>query len=209
MKKLLITVLSLALAVAASAQTPKEIISRMEERMSTFNYEKDGLGMIMDLKMPILGTFSVKALSRGDKMRMEMQKGDAHNITWRDKDTEWDYDVAKNEIVIKRIDPKKESKNEGDVEMFKGITEGYDVTIAKETEKLWYLKCKKSKANKNDDDPKNMDLIVEKGTYNPRSLSAKMKGVTVTMRDLTYGVSEKQVTFNAADHPGANIIDKR
>ena len=36
-----------------------------------------------------------------------------------------------------------------------------------------------------------------------------MKGVTVTMRDLTYGVSEKQVTFNAADHPGANIIDKR
>ena len=138
-----------------------------------------------------------------------MQKGDAHNITWRDKDTEWDYDVAKNEIVIKRIDPKKESKNEGDVELFKGITEGYNVTIAKETEKLWYLKCKKSRANKNDYDPKNMDLIVEKGAYNPRSLSAKMKGVTVTMRDLTYGVSEKQVTFNAADHPGANIIDKR
>lgn len=33
-------------------------------------------------------------------------------------------------------------------------------------------------------------------------------GLSMIM-DLTYGVSEKQVTFNAADHPGANIIDKR
>ena len=46
---IILTVLSLTLAVAASAQTPKEIISHMEERMSTFNYEKDGLSMIMDL----------------------------------------------------------------------------------------------------------------------------------------------------------------
>ena len=93
--------------------------------------------------------------------------------------------------------------------MFKGITEGYTVTISKETENLWYLKCKKSRSNNNEDDPKTMDLVVEKGTYNPKSLSAKLRGVTLTMRDLTYSVSEKQVTFNQADYPGVSILDKR
>ena len=209
MKKLFLTVLSLALTLAAFAQTPQEIISRMEQRMSSYNYEKEGLSMIMDLKLPILGTFSAKVDTRGDKTRMEMKKGDAHTITWRDKNTEWEYNVTKNEIEIKNIDPKKESKNEGDVEMFKGITEGYTVTISKETENLWYLKCKKSRSNNKEDDPKTMDLVVEKGTYNPKSLSAKLRGVTLTMRDLTYSVSEKQVTFNQADYPGVSILDKR
>ena len=93
--------------------------------------------------------------------------------------------------------------------MFKGITEGYKVSLVKETEKYWYLKCKKSKSNTDKDDPKTMNLVVEKGTFNPKSLSTKMRGVTVTMRDLIYGVSEEQVTFNPAKYPDAKIIDKR
>ena len=209
MKKLFLTVLSLALAAASFAQTPQEIISQMEKKMASFDYEKEGLSMIMDLKMPILGTFSAKVQTRGDKSRMEMQKGDAHNITWSDDKTEWNYDVTKNVIEIKNVEKKSSSKSEGDVEMFNGITDGYDVSIEKETDKFWYLKCKKSKSNKDKDDPKTMDLVVEKGTYNPKSLSAKMKGVTVTMRDLTFGVSEKAVTFNQADYPGVSIVDKR
>ena len=59
------------------------------------------------------------------------------------------------------------------------------------------------------DDPKTMDLIVEKGTYNPKSLSAKLKGITITMRDLAYGIPESRVTFNPADYPTAIIVDKR
>ena len=209
MRKLFLTVFSLALAVASFAQTPQEIISRMEEKMSSSNYEKEGLSMIMDLKMPILGTFSAKVQTRGDKTRMEMRKGDAHNITWRDDKTEWSYDVTKNVIEIKNPGQKSDSKSEGDVEMFNDITKGYKVSIESETDKLWLLKCKKSRSNDDKDDPKTMSLVVEKGTYYPKSLSAKMKGVTVTMRDLTFGVSEKAVTFNQADYPGASIVDKR
>ena len=194
MKKLVLTLMSLALSVAAFAQSPEEIVSRMDARMSSFDPEKDGFGMVMEMKMPIIGTFAAQILSRGDGK------------------TEWDYDVTKNEREIKNVDKKKDGedkKKEGDVEMFQGITEGYSVSLSKETDKYWYLKCKKLKSNADKDDPKTMDLVVEKGTYNPKSLSTKMRGVTVTMRDLTFGVSEKQVTFNQADYPGAKIIDKR
>ena len=211
MKKLALTLMTLALALSAFAQSPEEIVSKMDERMSSFDPEKDGFGMVMEMKMPILGSFAAQVLSRGDKTRMEMHKGDNHNISWSDEVTEWDYDVTKNEIEIKNVDKKKDEdkKKEGDVEMFKGITEGYKVSLVKETEKYWYLKCKKSKSNTDKDDPKTMNLVVEKGTFNPKSLSTKMRGVTVTMRDLIYGVSEEQVTFNPAKYPDAKIIDKR
>ena len=54
-----------------------------------------------------------------------------------------------------------------------------------------------------------MNLVVAKGTFYPVSLSAKMSGITMTMRDLSYGVTEAQVTFNPADYPDATIEDKR
>ena len=69
--------------------------------------------------------------------------------------------------------------------------------------------CKKSRSNTNKDDPKNMDLVVAKGTYMPKSLSTKVTGITITMRDLDYNVTEKDVTFNPADYPGVKIVDER
>ena len=48
-----------------------------------------------------------------------------------------------------------------------------------------------------------------KGTYWPVSLSTSMTGASVTMRDISFGVTEKQVTFDANQYPGATIIDKR
>ena len=54
-----------------------------------------------------------------------------------------------------------------------------------------------------------MDLVVAKGTYYPISLSTKQSGITVTMRDVTFGVSDKQVTFNIADYPGVKVKDER
>ena len=208
MKKFIISALFLALSMAAFAQTATEIVERMDKKISAFD-EKDGVGFVMEMKIPILGTFSAKTETRGDKLRMETQKGDVHSINWSDGTTQWDYDVTKNEIVITNVDKKKDSKTEGDAELFKGICDGYDVSLDKETDKFWFIKCKKSKNNMEKDDPKTMDLIVEKGTYNPKSLSAKLKGVTLTMRDLTFGIPEKRVTFNPADYPTAKIVDKR
>lgn len=208
MKKFIISALFLALSLTAFAQTATEIVERMDKKISAFD-EKDGVGFVMEMKIPILGTFSAKTESRGDKLRMEMQKGDVHSINWSDGTTQWDYDVTKNEIVITNVDKKKDSKTEGDAELFKGICDGYDVSLDKETDKFWFIKCKKSKNNMEKDDPKTMDLIVEKGTYNPKSLSAKLKGITITMRDLAYGIPESRVTFNPADYPTATIVDKR
>ena len=89
------------------------------------------------------------------------------------------------------------------------VTEGYDVFLKKETDQAWYLQCKKNKSNTNKDDPKTMDLVIAKGTYHPISLSARVSGITVTMRDLGFNVTEKEVTFNKADYPGVTIVDKR
>lgn len=208
MKKFIISTIFLALSLTAFAQTATEIVERMDKKISAFD-EKDGVGFVMEMKIPILGTFSAKTESRGDKLRMEMQKGDVHSINWSDGTTQWDYDVIKNEIVITNVDKKKDSKTEGDAELFKGICDGYNVSLDKETDKFWFIKCKKSKNNMEKDDPKTMDLIVEKGTYNPKSLSAKLKGITITMRDLAYGIPESRVTFNPADYPTATIVDKR
>ena len=93
--------------------------------------------------------------------------------------------------------------------MLKGITEGYDVSIVKETADSWQLRCDKAKGNKDKDDPAKMDLIVAKKTYLPISLKAKYKGVTVTLRDFSLGVSKKEVTFNPSDYKGVKITDKR
>ena len=54
-----------------------------------------------------------------------------------------------------------------------------------------------------------MDLVVAKGTYFPVSLSAKVSVINVTIRDLGFNVTEKDVTFNPADFPDATIIDER
>ena len=54
-----------------------------------------------------------------------------------------------------------------------------------------------------------MDLVIAKGTYQPVSLSTKLKGVTVTLRNLYFKVTEKEVTFNPADYPGVTIVDER
>ena len=54
-----------------------------------------------------------------------------------------------------------------------------------------------------------MDLVVAKDSYYPRSLSTRVSGVSVTMRDMVFDVTESQVTFNPADYPGVTVKDER
>lgn len=206
MKKIAILLVCLLAAVATYAQTPEEILSRMEEVMS--QSDTDGLVMTMDIKIPLLGTMSTKSYSLGNKMRLEMSEAGAKVITWSDGKTSWTYNDKKNEVEITN-DKEGSSSDNNDAEMLTGIADGYDVSIKKETDEAWYIQCKKSKDNKIKDDPKSMDLVVAKGTYSPISLSAKMSGIKVTMRDFSFQVTEEQVTFNPADYPNATFIDKR
>ena len=208
MKKLLSIIAFIAFAGVAIAQTPEEIISRMEAEMAKHD-EKEGLAMTMDMKIPILGTFSSRTYTLGDKYRIEITEDGKQSITWSDGQADWNYDSEKNEIEIKKHEVKEKTETEGDAKMFSGITDGYDVKLDKETSDSWQFLCKRSKSNPDKDAPKKMTLIVAKGTYMPISLSAKVSAITITMRDLSYGVTEEQVTFNPKNYPTATIVDKR
>lgn len=208
MKKLLSIITFIAFAGIAIAQTPEEIISRMEAEMAKHD-EKDGLAMTMEMKIPILGTFSSRTYTLGDKYRIEVAEDGKQTITWSDGKTDWTYSSEKNEVEITKHAVKEKRETEGDAKMFNGITDGYDVKLDKETTDTWQFVCKRSKSNPDKDAPKKMTLIVAKGTYMPVSLSASVSLMTITMRDLSYGVTEKQVTFNPEDYPNATIVDKR
>ena len=206
MKKLLSIIFFVAMAAVAVAQTPEEIVSRMEAEMSKHD-ESEGFVMTMDVKIIIIGTITSRSYVLGDKMRVEANRDGNGFVTWSDGTTDWTYDSEKNEIEITNAKPRE--KSEGDAKLFEGITGGYDIKIDKETATEWHIRCKRSKSNPDKDAPKRMDLVVSKGTYWPVSLSTSMAGASVTMRDISFGVTEKQVTFDAKEFPNAKIVDKR
>ena len=207
MKKILFLLLPTLLAAATlSAQTPEEIIARVDQETARFDAE--GCSMVMELKFPIIGAVATTIYTRGDKYKMIMSiKGDT-SISWSDGVTDWDYESSKNTVTIKphKADGNSEADN---AKMMEGITEGYDVRLKKETADTWQFRCTKSKTNTNKDDPKNMDLVVSKATYLPVSLTARAGGLTITMRDVSIGVSEQEVTFDASQYATAKIIDER
>ena len=207
MKKIFSVILGCLLATAAFGQTAEEIVARMDEVMGQHS-ESEGLIMTMDMKLPIIGTISTTAYTLGNKIRMEANTGDGNIISWMNEDTSWTYDVNKNEIEIENR-KSSSSEAEDNAKMLTGITEGYSVSIKRQTSDAWYINCKKLKTNKEKDDPKTMELVVAKDTYRPISLSATLSLVTVTIRNLNFGVTESQVTFDPSQYPGARIIDKR
>ena len=213
MKKLIAIISFIALATAAMAQTAEEIVSRMEAEMSKHN-ESEGFAMTMDIKMIFIGTISSRSYVLGDKMRIEANRDGKDFVTWSDGKTDWSYDPEKNEIEITNAKPKEKSETDGDetdgdTKLFKDITDGYDIKIDKETATEWHIRCKRSRSNPDKDAPKRMDLVVAKETYWPVSLSTSVTAASVTMRDISFGVTEEQVTYNPKEFPNATIVDKR
>lgn len=54
-----------------------------------------------------------------------------------------------------------------------------------------------------------MRIVVRKSDYWPMSLSANQSGAKLTIHDISFGVTEEQVTFDPARYPNAKIVDKR
>ena len=206
MKKIFVSLFAALIAASAlMAQTPEEIIAKMDQETNRFDQE--GVSMIMDMKLPILGTYSTQMYILGDKSKAVLDVKGETTIMWSDGVTDWDYDTAKNELTIKNA--AKSADNSDNVNAVQNVTEGYDVELKKETADAWYFVCKKSKDNTNKDDPKKMELVVSKTTYLPISTSIREKGVTVTMRDFAIGVTEEEITFDPAKYTSATVIDKR
>ena len=208
MKKLIAIISFIALATTAMAQTAEEIVSRMNAEMSKHN-ESEGFAITMDMKIILVGTISSRSYILGDKMRIEANKDGKNFVTWSDGKTEWSYDSETNEIEITNAKPREKSDKDSNTKLFKNVTEGYDVKIDKETATEWHIRCKRSKSNPDKDAPKRMDLVVAKDTYWPVSLTTSVTAASLTMRDISFGVTEQQVTFNEKDYPGVKIVDKR
>lgn len=205
MKKLVLAFMAvLAAVLAAVAQTPKEIVDRMEATMNA--HEKEGVIMTVDLKLLIVGTTTSKSYMLGNKTRVEMKMMGVQIITWSDGEKDWTYISKDNTLTIEKS--KGDASEAGDTEMFSGITDGYDVTLKKETADAWYFLCKKSKSNKEKDDPKTIDLVISKKNYYPLSLKASVSGMTMTMREISFGVTEADVTCDPSKFPGVKIIRK-
>lgn len=208
MKRILICIAALlASAALMSAQTPQEIIDRMDAEMN--KGDQVGMAITMEMKIPIIGTVSARINTHGDFSRTEMNAKEIKSTLWSDGTTTWTYTPSDNELVIDNAS-KSSSSNEDNVGMLKGITAGYDVKLTKETADAWYFECKKSKTNTEKDDPKKMDLVVAKGTYMPVELSTKVKGITISMKDPVIGVNEADVKFDMSKIPsGVKVTDKR
>ena len=126
MKRFFALLTACVLAVAAYAQTAEEIIAKMDAAMEQVE-AANGFRMTMDLKLPILGTMSTDAWSRGDKMRLEAAMMGKKLVTWQDGETEWTYDAEENTITIENQDKTKKSDEKENMKMFQSATEGYDV----------------------------------------------------------------------------------
>jgi outer membrane lipoprotein-sorting protein len=208
MKRILICIAALlASAAMLTAQTPEEIIARMDEEMN--KADKMGLAVTMDIKIPIIGSTSARMYTLGEKNRTEMSIKDIKSTLWMDNTTMWTYTPSDNELVIENR-TSTSSGQEDNLGLMKGITAGYDVNMTKETADAWYFDCKKSKTNTDKDDPKKMTLVVDKKTYLPKELSTKAKGVTISMKDAVLGVTESEVTYDPSKIPaGVKVTDKR
>ena len=205
MKKVLMMAVTAMMSVMTLfAQSTEEIISRMDAEFK--KHGEEGLVMTMDMKLLLIGNISTTIMTLGDKYCGRAT--DVGTVTWGDGETTWTYDANKNELTIENASKNSGVESNAD-DMFSGITNGYDVKLMSETDKAWYFRCKKSKSNKAKDDPKKMDLVVEKGTYFPISLSTKTAIVSITIHDVSFGVTEDQVTFDPSAYPNAKIIDKR
>lgn len=208
MRKIVTLLAGLLCAVALWAQeTPEQILNKLDAWMD--RAETEGLSMTMDMKIPILGTFSTRVSELGQKTRLEMEAKGITIIDWEDGKTSWSYKSKNNEITIKNEKPDASSDADDGLSMMDGITDGYDVVLEKETADVWYFLCKKQKTNKDKDAPKKMNVSVKKGTYALDRFQASMSGVTITIYDMSIGVKEEDVTFDISRYPNAKIVDER
>ena len=202
---------ALVWAMAAFSQTGAEIIDRMNERINS--RAGDGISIIVDVKVPVLGAIATKTAVLGEKRLIDLKMKEHHVITFSEKDTSWIYTAETNSVIITNdtLMAKASSSNQGgmNVDIFGDLTEGYDITVKSQNLVKWELACKRKRSNKDDDAPKNITLEVRKDTYEPISMSTKMMGINCTMHDFKFGISEKEVTFNEADFPGVTIVDNR
>ena len=120
MKKLFSVIVSLVFALSVWAQSAEAILAKMEEAIN--QHEKEGVAMVVETKVPVVGTVRMKSLMLGDKVRMETKILGHQIIIWDDGETEYTLDAKKKELDIVKSSGVS-AQDSGDMGMFSGITE--------------------------------------------------------------------------------------
>ena len=190
------------------AHTAEEILAKMDAAMD--RGEAEGMSMNMAIKIPIIGSMTSRVMMIGEKTRMDMSVLGKKVTIFTEGDTSWTYTPSGNTVTIESVKDNAGASQAGEsMQMMEGVSEGYDVTIEKEDDEIWGLLFTKQKSNKDKDAPKKIYMSIYKGSYLLKEFSMSMKGVKMTMKDVSIGVKESDVTFNADNYPGAKIVDKR
>ena len=110
MRKILCTVCALVWAMSLFAQTGLEILNRMNERINS--HESDGVGMYIDIKIPVLGTVTTKTMHLGNNTRMEIEVSGEKIITFLEDTIQWVYIPGANEASILGVNIRLFSKKQ-------------------------------------------------------------------------------------------------
>lgn len=211
--KRIILVIAAALLSGATllAQTPEEIVERMMDEMDRGSAE--GFSMDFNMNLPVVGTVYSHNMVLGERMKSVVTGKDKNgkdktSVSWSDATTKWTYKSETGEITIENKASSSDS-DKSETKAFDNLTNGYKLTLKKETDDAWYIVSKKLRTNKNKDDAKKMELTVSKATYLPICLRSKSLLITVSIENYALGVTEESVTFDPAAYPNAPIVDKR
>jgi outer membrane lipoprotein-sorting protein len=207
MKKLALAFAAILVALSAWAQTPEEILEKMDKVME--HGDTEGMIMTMTMKIPIIGAVPSRMYILGDKSRVETQMLGQKLVIWEDATTTWTYNSKKNEVTIEDNKADKSSDADDTLGMLDGVADGYDLKLQKETADAWYIVCKKRKDNTNKDDPKKIEISVYKDSYLLKEMKAGVSGVSVIMNEVSFGVSEKDVIISEDILKNAVIVDNR
>ena len=203
MKRLITIIVFMVIALSALAQTPQEIVSRMEDVMNA--NESRGIIMLVDIKMPLIGTITSKIYTLGDKTYTKGGMLGQRAYTWTDPETTYVYYPDNNEIVIEDT----EEDTDTETQMFDSISDGYDLVLTSENQRAWHIRGRKKKDNKEKDAPKKLEIVISKADYRPLSLTAKDTFMTMTLHGVSFGVNPEKVTFDMKKHAGAKVTDQR
>lgn len=235
MKKILFTVLSLVCTMTMFSQTANQIVAKMEEFVTAHEQEgvsfliSQGLSYVDSYRktytmsngktdVTTKETWKEAKLSTGsvfiydNKMRVDSDNG----TEYIDLDINRKWFVASNNNEVQF-----DITTKGDINLmndyFKGlhiIRPAYKLTIKDETDDTWTIYGKRKLFTRHQGVEKNIELTIRKDTYQPVKVAlydvidGDPYNVTEITRknDIRFGISEKQVTFNAADISLAEVF---
>ncbi|MGM9703352.1 MAG: LolA-like putative outer membrane lipoprotein chaperone [Prevotella sp.] len=195
MKKILQTLALLLLAVAASAQTARQVLDKTAVALSN----KGGITASFSIKGGVSGTISVK----GRKFQASTPQG----IVWFDGKTQWTYVEQNGEVNVSNPTA-AELQAINPYNFIHLYRNGYKAEL-KDVGNLYQIHLV---ATGNGQSIGEMFIRVDKNTYAPTILSMRegKNWTTITVGSFKKAnLADSYFTFPSKDYPQAEIIDLR